>query len=185
MRRTEETEVFLSAPSPADAAEFIAAVRASRELHGPWLGPPDTPAQFAAYLDRAAREDQASYLIRHRACGGLVGVANVSNIVRGAFQCGYLGYGAFAAHAGRGLMTEGLRLVLNAVFGELGLHRVEANIQPGNARSIALARRLGFRKEGFSRRYLMVDGDWRDHERWALLAEDWARYGNTAGHATG
>jgi len=102
-------------------------------------------------------------------------VVNVSNIVRGGLQSGYLGYGAFASHAGRGLMTEGLRAVLDAVFGELRLHRVEANIQPGNARSIALVRRLGFEKEGYSRRYLLIDGDWRDHERWTLLAEDWAR----------
>jgi len=167
------TDVVLAAPSADDAAEFIAAVRDSRALHGPWLNPPDTPAQFAAYLDRAARDDQASYLIRHRACGGLVGVANVNNIVRGALQSGHLGYGAFASHAGRGLMTAGVREVLNAVFGDLRLHRVEASIQPGNARSIALARRLGFQNEGFSRRYLMIGGQWRDHERWALLAEDW------------
>jgi [ribosomal protein S5]-alanine N-acetyltransferase len=185
MEEMSDTEVVLSAPSAADAAEFIAAVRESRALHGPWLNPPDTPAQFAAYLDRAAREDQASYLIRHRACGGLVGVTNVNNIVRGALQSGSLGYGAFASHTGRGLMTRGMRAVLDAVFGRLGLHRVEANIQPGNARSIALARRLGFEKEGFSRRYLMVDGDWRDHERWALLAEDWARHRETAGSAAG
>jgi [ribosomal protein S5]-alanine N-acetyltransferase len=166
-------EVVLSPPSAADAEEFIGAVRASRSLHGPWLGPADTPAMFAAYLERAAREDQASYLIRHRRCGGLVGFVNVNNIVRGALQSGYLGYGAFASHAGRGLMTEGLRAVLDAVFGELRLHRVEANIQPGNDRSLGLVRRLGFQREGFSRRYLKVDGDWRDHERWALLAEDW------------
>jgi ribosomal-protein-alanine N-acetyltransferase len=72
-------------------------------------------------------------------------------------------------------MTEGVRAVLGRVFGDLGLHRVEANIQPANLRSIALVRRLGFEKEGFSRRYLKVDGDWRDHERWALRAESWAR----------
>jgi [ribosomal protein S5]-alanine N-acetyltransferase len=168
------TDVVLAAPSAADAAEFIAAVRESRALHGPWLKPPDTPAQFAAYLDRAARDDQASYLIRHRACGGLVGVANVNNIVRGALQSGHLGYGAFASHAGRGLMTAGVREVLNAVFSDLRLHRVEASIQPGNARSIALAQRLGFQNEGFSRCYLMIGGEWRDHERWAVLAEDWA-----------
>jgi ribosomal-protein-alanine N-acetyltransferase len=70
-------------------------------------------------------------------------------------------------------MTAGLRAVLGAVFGELGLHRVEANVQPGNARSLRVVRRLGFEKEGFSRRYLKVDGDWRDHERWALIAENW------------
>jgi len=167
-------DVVLSEPSASDAAEFIDAVRASRSLHHPWLDLPDTPARFAAYLERAGREDQANFLIRHRACGGLVGVVNVSNIVRAGFQSGYLGYGAFASHAGRGLMTEGLRAVLGAVFGQLRLHRVEANIQPGNVRSIALARRLGFEKEGYSRRYLLIDGDWRDHERWALLAEDWS-----------
>jgi [ribosomal protein S5]-alanine N-acetyltransferase len=178
LAKTAGMDVVLSAPSASDAAQFIGAVRASRSLHHPWLDLPDTPGRFAAYLDRSGREDQANYLIRHRACGGLVGVVNISNIVRGGLRSGYLGYGAFASHAGRGLMTEGLRAVLDVAFGELRLHRVEANIQPGNARSIALVRRLGFEKEGYSRRYLLINGDWRDHERWALLAEDWARAGH-------
>jgi ribosomal-protein-alanine N-acetyltransferase len=170
--QTAGMDVALSEPALSDGAEFTEAVRASRPLHDPWLGLPDTPELFAAYLDRAARDDQASYLIRHRDCGRLVGVVNVNNIVRGGFQSGHLGYGAFASHAGQGLMTRGLRAVLGSVFGDLGLHRVEANIQPGNTRSIGLVRRLGFEKEGFSRRYLKVAGEWRDHERWALLAED-------------
>jgi ribosomal-protein-alanine N-acetyltransferase len=69
-------------------------------------------------------------------------------------------------------MSEGLRLALRRAFGQLGLHRVEANIQPGNTALRALVRRLGFRREGFSRRYLKIAGRWRDHERWALLRED-------------
>jgi ribosomal-protein-alanine N-acetyltransferase len=170
---TGGVDVTVVSPCAADAGEFISEVRASRDLHKPWLDPPDTADRFAAYLKRAAREDQASYLIRHRECGGLVGYANISNIVRGAFQSGHLGYGAFAGHAGRGLMARGLREVLGHAFGSLGLHRVEANIQPANARSIALAKRLGFEKEGFSPRYLFIDGDWRDHERWALRSENW------------
>jgi ribosomal-protein-alanine N-acetyltransferase len=93
-------DIALSAPSPADADEFIAAVLESRSLHQPWLDPPDSPGRFAAHLVRAAREDHAAFLIRHTGCGGLIGWANVSNIVRGAFQSGYLGYGAFASHAG-------------------------------------------------------------------------------------
>jgi [ribosomal protein S5]-alanine N-acetyltransferase len=169
--QTAGMDVALSEPAPSDAAEFIDAVRASSPLHGPWLDLPDTAELFAAYLGRAARDDQASYLIRHRECDRLVGVVNVNNIVRGGFQSGYLGYAAFASHAGQGLMTRGLRAVLGSVFGDLGLHRVEANIQPGNTRSIRLVQRLGFEREGFSRRYLKVGGEWRDHERWALLAE--------------
>lgn len=166
--------VVLSRPSPADAAEFIAAARASSLLHGPWISAPDTPEWFAAYLDRAAREDQASYLIRHRDCGGLIGYVNINNIVRGPLQSGYLGYAAFASHAGRGLMTSGLAAVVTDAFTSVGLHRLEANIQPDNEPSRNLVRRLGFNREGFSPRYLMVDGQWRDHERWSLLAEDWA-----------
>ena len=175
LAKTAGMDVVLSAPSASDAAQFIDAVRASRSLHRPWLDLPDTSGRYAAYLDRADRDDQATAGAVPDQVVGLVGVANISNIVRGGLQSGYLGYGAFASHAGRGLMAEGLRAVLDAVFGKLRLHRVEANIQPGNARSIALVRRLGFEKEGYSRRYLLIDGDWRDHERWALLAEDWAR----------
>jgi ribosomal-protein-alanine N-acetyltransferase len=167
--------VVLSRPSEADAAEFIAAARTSAAHLDPWIAAPDTPEWFAAYLARAAREDQASYLIRHRDCGELIGFANINNIVRGALQSGHLGYAAFASHAGRGLMTAGLTAVISDVFTSLGLHRLEANIQPGNLRSLAIVRRLGFNREGYSPRYLLVDGEWRDHERWAVLAEYWAR----------
>ncbi len=122
--------VVLSHPSAADAAEFIAAARASAAHLDPWIAAPDTPEWFAAYLARAAREDQASYLIRHCDCGGLVGYANINNIVRGALQSGHLGYAAFASHAGQGLMTAGLTAVISDAFAALGLHRLEANIQP-------------------------------------------------------
>jgi ribosomal-protein-alanine N-acetyltransferase len=70
-------------------------------------------------------------------------------------------------------MTEGLSLVLDRGFEETGFHRLEANIQPGNLASSTLVSRLGFRKEGFSPRYLMIDGVWRDHDRWAILSDEW------------
>jgi ribosomal-protein-alanine N-acetyltransferase len=105
-----------------------------------------------------------------RGSGEMVGVVNISEIVRGAFRSGYLGYYAFTPFERRGLMTEGLSLVVDEAFGGLGLHRLEANVQPDNGASIRLVRRLGFRREGYSPRYLKINGRWRDHERWAILS---------------
>jgi len=73
----------------------------------------------------------------------------------------------------RGYMSEGLGLILRYAFKQLKLHRLEANIQPRNRASIALVKRAGFVREGYSKRYLKVCGQWRDHERWAILSEDW------------
>ena len=169
MPDAQDPRVTVAPLVAADEDDFIAAVRSSRSLHRPWLDLADTHERFMAVLERLRRDDQEAYLVRHACgCGGLVGYVSVGNIVRSAFQSAYLGYGAFSGHEGRGLMTEGLRRVIDIAFSELGLHRVEANIQPGNARSLALVRRIGFTKEGFSPRYLRVDGEWRDHERWAL-----------------
>jgi hypothetical protein len=100
-----DVDISLSAPTTVDADEFIAEVLASRLLHRSWIDLPDSTERFDAYLIRAARDDQASYLVRHTSCGDLVGVVNINNIVRGALQSGYLGYATFASHVGRGLMT--------------------------------------------------------------------------------
>jgi ribosomal-protein-alanine N-acetyltransferase len=168
-----ESPVTLSPPTAADGEEFIAAAQSSREAVLPWVDPPDSPERYAAYLSRAGREEFECFLVRHRECGDLVGFVNINNIVRGGFQSGYLGYAGFATHRGQGLMSAGVAAVVSTAFARLGLHRLEANIQPANARSIALVRRLGFRREGLSPHYLMVDGQWRDHERWAVLTDDW------------
>ncbi|MFG3505149.1 GNAT family N-acetyltransferase [Streptomyces sp. NPDC047821] len=157
-----------------DADEFTARARESRELHRPWLFPPDTPETYARYARaRIESPDTEPLLVCERDAGGAIaGFININNIVRGAFLSGALGYGAFAHAAGRGLMGEGLALVVRYAFGPLRLHRLEANIQPLNEASIALVRRAGFRREGFSPAFLFVDGAWRDHERWAITADD-------------
>ena len=89
----------------------------------------------------------------------------------GSLRSGYLGYYAFSGCEGRGLMSERLQLVVAQAFGPLGLHRLEANIQPGNTASLRLVERVGFVKEGFSEKYLHINGEWRDHERWAITSE--------------
>ena len=165
------SRVRLATPSPRWLAPFLAAVRRSRKLHARWVAPPSTPAAYRAYLRRLWRPANTGYLVCLPGSRELVGVVNVSEIVRGSLQSGDLGYYAFHPYAGRGLMAEGLSLVLDDAFRRRRLHRLEANIQPGNTPSIRLVRRLGFRREGYSARYLRIAGRWRDHERWAILAD--------------
>lgn len=170
-----------------DAEEFTRRARESRDLHHPWLFPPTGPGAYTVYAATLIDDPQrAGFLVCERtgtdiprtdtgvgtpADGAIAGFININNIVGGGFRSGALGYGAFAHATGRGLMGEGLGLVLRHAFGPMDLHRLEANIQPGNAHSIALVRRAGFRREGFSPDFLFIDGAWRDHERWAITAE--------------
>jgi ribosomal-protein-alanine N-acetyltransferase len=162
--------VVLRRPRPADQREFVAAVRRSASLHQPWVYAPGTAPQYRAYLGRLKDASNFGFLVRQRGSGALVGVINVSNIVLGSFRSAYLGYYAFAGFEEQGLMREALRATIRHAFGTLKLHRLEANIQPGNVASIALARSCGFSKEGYSPRYLKIGGRWRDHERWAVVA---------------
>lgn len=152
--------------------EFLEAARRSRTLHRGWVSPPRDRDGYRQYLRRLRGATNDGFFVCLRE-GGLAGVVNVNEIVRGAFRSAYLGFYAFAPHQGRGYMSQGRRLVVAAMFRPGGLHRLEANIQPTNSRSIALVKRLGFRREGYSRRYLKISGRWRDHERWAITVEDW------------
>ncbi|WP_281392831.1 GNAT family N-acetyltransferase [Streptomyces zagrosensis] len=154
-----------------DEREFITSARQSVALHRPWLFPPTSREEFASYVHRLEEPSRVGFVICERGTDEIAGYVAINAIVGGAFQCGALGYGAFAHAAGRGLMSEGLGLVAEYAFGPMRLHRLEANIQPDNERSIALVKRLGFRLEGFSPDFLFIDGAWRDHERWAITSE--------------
>jgi ribosomal-protein-alanine N-acetyltransferase len=167
--------VELSPATSADREEFVAAMRASLELHRPWISPPTSAAAFDALLKRRRGDDADLTIVRRASDGALTGYFDLTQIIRGPLQGAYLGYGGVAEFAGQGYMSAGMRLLLRRAFGELRLHRVEANIQPGNAASIALVRAAGFVQEGFSERYLKIGGRWRDHERWAIRAEQLSR----------
>jgi ribosomal-protein-alanine N-acetyltransferase len=148
-------------------------VRASRTLHRGWVSPPATETAYLEYLKSCRARAARGFFVCLRADDSLAGVINLSQIARGNFQSAYLGFYAFKPAARQGYMTEALGLVLDLAFGEMKLHRLEANIQPANTRSLRLVKRLGFQREGFSPKYLKISGRWRDHERWAILAEDW------------
>jgi ribosomal-protein-alanine N-acetyltransferase len=166
--------VLVRTPTIDDQDEFIAAMRASRRLLRPWItNMPETTERYAAYMERVDDPRAAPYFACRIEDGAIVGFLNISEIVRGPFKSAFLGYGAVVGFERRGYMSEAMQLVLREAFTTLGLHRLEANIQPGNTASIALAKRAGFELEGFSPRYLKVGGRWRDHERWAIRSETW------------
>jgi ribosomal-protein-alanine N-acetyltransferase len=151
----------------------------------PWEGrapeqPPLTWAErhtvgsFSAMLRVQRREARAGRALPFAVTydGDLVGQVNVGSIVRGAYHGGYVGYWIDERVAGLGVTPTALALVLDHCFGAVGLHRVEANVRPENAASLRVVAKLGFRAEGLRRRYLFIDGDWRDHRCFALLPED-------------
>lgn len=164
--------VLLERPTMERATEFLRALRGSRVLHRGWVSPPGDRSKFAQYVKSLRADNREGFFVVTHG-GHIAGVINVNEIVRGSFQSAYLGYYALEPFAGRGLLRSGLRSVISHCFRELRLHRLEANIQPENARSIALVKGLGFQREGLSPRYLKVCGRWRDHERWTLLSDNW------------
>jgi ribosomal-protein-alanine N-acetyltransferase len=166
--------VRIETPCATHEEAFLEAVGRSRRLHHPWVSPPADREAFREFVDKAEGGRDASFLVV-TAGGAIAGVVNLNEIVRGVFKNAYLGYYAFVPHAGTGCMSAGLAAVIRRAFGALGLHRLEANIQPANRASIALVQGLGFRLEGFSPRYLKIGGRWRDHERWAITWEDLKR----------
>jgi ribosomal-protein-alanine N-acetyltransferase len=165
--------VTLARMRRSDAPDLIAGNLASRAHHQPWVSPPADQAGFDAWFAKTLTGPNVALVAREAESGTLAGVVNINEIVAGAFHSAYLGFYGMADSAGRGLMSAAVAQAVSLAFEELGLHRLEANVQPDNARSLALVERLGFRREGFSPRYLKIDGEWRDHERWAVTVEDW------------
>jgi ribosomal-protein-alanine N-acetyltransferase len=172
--------VFLRAPQMADYSEWVALREASRDFLTPWepTWPADdlTRASFRRRMKRYS-EDQRSdlaypFFIFRKSDGALVGGLTLANVRRGCAQAGSLGYWMGAAYAGKGHMTAAVAAVLPFAFGTLRLHRVEAACIPANVASIRLLEKTGFRREGFARQYLCIDGIWQDHLLYARLQDD-------------
>jgi [ribosomal protein S5]-alanine N-acetyltransferase len=172
-RALKGKRAYLREPDKEDCAEYIAMSKRSEQFHRGLIKMSRTPEEFGAFLERCKNPANANFLIRRSSDDAIAGMINLSQIFYGPFRNAYLGYGLGVGFTGQGLMTEAVELIVRYAFGELKLHRIEANIQPENAASINVVKRAGFTKEGFSKKYLKIGGRWRDHERWALVREDW------------
>jgi [ribosomal protein S5]-alanine N-acetyltransferase len=171
--------VLLRRAQSRDSAELIALRKRSLKRLRPWDPKPAKGMTLwnQDWVDRllASRRDSAycKLLICLRDNGTIVGGASLNSIIRGPFHSAFAGWWLGDSFEGHGYMTEALRLLLEHAFTELRLHRVEANIRPENIRSKRLAERVGFRLEGYSPRYLQIAGTWADHERYAIVVEEW------------
>jgi [ribosomal protein S5]-alanine N-acetyltransferase len=174
--------VYLRHPAITDRDEFLALRSGSRDWLEPWE--PKRPApeldvllpqNFARFVMDSNTERRQRFLVIQGGDHRIAGQVALNEIIRGPLQQAFLGYWIARPYAGLGYMTFGIRLAIDHAFRTLGLQRVEANIQPHNLKSIAVVQRLGFRREGFSPRYLEIQGQRADHERWAILADEWAR----------
>lgn len=165
--------VYLRAPVPDDFGELAELYQSSRAHFRGYVSSNYSRERFDAWLVDAEKDSNACFLVCLIDDGAIAGTLNLSQIFRKSFQNAYLGYQLFAGFTGKGYMTEAVAIGLHHAFVDLGLHRIEANVQPNNKPSIGVLARNGFGKEGFSRRYLKINGRWRDHERWAILKEDW------------
>jgi len=123
-------------------------------------------------MTRLERDNEAGFLVKRIEDGAICGVVNLNIITYEALCSAYVSYFGVAGRVEKGYMKEGLLQVIRHAFGELGLHRLEANIQPENLPSIALAKSVGFQYEGYSPRFLKINDVWCDHERWTVLAGD-------------
>ncbi len=164
--------VFIRKPNIKDEQEFIKKQKQSKKFHHPWIINNTKKTSYEAYLRRLELNNEGFFLCSKKD-GAIIGVININEIVLGSLKSGYLGYYIFEPYSRQGFMKEGMHLVINYAFKKLKLHRLEANIQPQNNESIQLVKHCGLKKEGFSPRYLKIAGRWCDHERWAVLKEDY------------
>lgn len=177
LRRPGGREVVLRGLRTRDRDEW----EALRAANGDWLSPWEATApspqgrsrfrQLVRYYDREASDGRMQPFVIE--CEGrLVGQMHLFGIAWGSMRSGAAGYWVSRSHAGRGIVPLALAGLVDHAFYGLGLHRVEVNIRPGNAASLRVVDKLGFRDEGLRERFLHIDGGWRDHRTFALTAED-------------
>lgn len=180
--RLEDPPTAIRPTSPDDAEEQLALRRANRDHTGPWDPRRDESFYTAAgqrlelELDQRAWAAGTAYAFAVLAMDEgdrLIGRVALANVVRGPWQNATLGYWIDHRAGGRGHATRAVRLALRYAFDEVGLHRVQPAIIPRNAKSLRVAEKVGFRREGRALRYLKINGTWEDHEIYALTSEDW------------
>ncbi len=176
------SRLILYQPSEVTAAQMLDYELRNKSFFTPWV--PERPDEWFSVDAQELRlhhewqlqKETGSYrfyLATQEQSQLIIGDCGLSNIVRGAFHSAYMGYKLDEQSQGQGYMLEALDALLHFGFETLRLHRVEANIMPHNTRSIAVAEKLGLKREGYSEKYLCINGTWEDHLRYAIIRENY------------
>lgn len=139
-------------------------------MHHGLIYAPTTPVEFDEYAARFDGINAIGLVARLNTAKTLVGFVNIRNIARVGRATGRLGYGGFTAHSGHGYVAEAVRLTVRYAFEELGLDRLEADIQAANTPSRKVVEQAGFRRDSAAPVAIRIAGEWREHERWVINA---------------
>lgn len=179
--RRETVAIRLRPPFSPDAPALLELRSSNREFFEPWE-PLQSPRHFtlegqlheiAQSMHDRAHDRRYVFLMTLGDTGEIVGRVALSNVARGAWQSATIGYYVARDHNGRGYATDGVRKALRFAFEDAGLHRVQGAVIRSNVASLRVLQKTGFRSEGVARRYLQINGEWRDHEVLAITREDW------------
>jgi len=173
-------EVYMRYPRISDFAGWARLRQESREFLTPWepswASDELTKGSFRRRIKRYQKEtrhDSAyAFFVFRNDDDALMGGCTLSNVRRGVTQCCALGYWIGERFSGQGYMRDAVRALIPFIFATLGLHRIEAACLPNNEPSKNLLVKSGFRQEGIARRYLQINGEWRDHVLFALLSDE-------------
>ena len=165
-------KIHLQVPAQVHKKTYLDFVKRNKNFHEPWVFVPSDPGYFDQYIRRMKLGGTLGVFVFCNATEELVGVINLNSIKLDPFSSATLGYYGEQEISGKGLMKEAIMLMLNHAFKNIGLNRIEASIQPQNDASLALVKACGFTYEGFSKKFLKIGNGYKDHERWAYLAED-------------
>ena len=176
---TAHTQIRLA--EPADAAKLLHYREENRDHLAPWEPLREAPYYTVEHCLTSIRDGREHaladrgypLLVSDRNDEAIIATVTLANIVRGAFQACHLGYGLAAQAQGCGVMYEVLEATIRWAFQDLHLHRVMANYLPRNERSARLLDRLGFVREGYAERYLLIAGAWEDHILTSLINPEW------------
>ncbi len=188
MPQIETKRTIVRTFTPGDSDALLAYLLRNKDFLAEWSPEREesyyqvgrVEAMIRAQIAEAEQTRGYEFGIFQKAEGELIGTIGLSNIVYGPFRSCFLGYRLNGRDQGKGYMGEALDAVVAFAFGELKLHRLEANVMPRNLRSKRVLQKRGFRSEGLSERYLKINGVWEDHEHYVLLNEDLERRGEQA-----